>query len=212
MYPYEIFPIPERYVETFRGTRTYTFPGRNVERSTNHSEPPSETMFKKSLTKLKIEVIVHAGDVDTQSEIIFNRRLFKDEHSGHGTHLSLETTNRKTQSYCISYQDSVPWMFHPVFYWLCALLAMSLPHRCLIYFNVGHIKFTIKKRVFKQPPSTTTIPVPPTEPTSVAPARPQELPSTPSKEHPLQQIPPESPPPDYDTACSMLNQGPYDVA
>ena len=84
-------------METCRETRTYTFNSPNVEKSINYPEVPSKTVFKKNLMKLNIQVTVNAGDDHIQTEILENRKRFKQEHKGRDTELSLDTTTLNLQ-------------------------------------------------------------------------------------------------------------------
>ena len=52
--------------------------------------------------KLNIQVTVNSGDDHIQTEILENRKRFKQEHTGHDTELSLDTTNRTTKNYFVN--------------------------------------------------------------------------------------------------------------
>ena len=168
--------------------------------STNYGEPSSD-LFKKRYTKLNIEVVVRPGDIETQQEMIQNRRQVKEQHRGHDSRHNFQTVNRKTMRLFVSDNDTTPWIFHPVIYWCFALLGLSLPYRWYLYCSVGHIRFHIQKRVFREE-QLPTLPSPSLgEPSTRALAGEGEVPP---KEHPLQSTPPGPPPPTYDIVCPQF--------
>ena len=170
--------------------------------STNYREPSSD-LFKKCFTKLNIQMVVRPGDIETQQEMIENKRRLKEQHKGHDSERNLQTVNRKTMSLFVSDKSTTPWMFHPVFYWGFTLLGLSLPYRWWLYCSVGHIRFHIEKRIFQEE-HLPTVPCPSLgEPSTEALAPENEVPP---KEHPLQPTPPRTPPPAYEIACSQFEK------
>ena len=104
-------------------------------------------MFKKIYTKLSIDIAVNPGDDYTQNEIMQNRKEIKRTHKGHI--VKLKTDNHKSVSYLVADTNTVPTVFHPIYYYVFSLLGLSLPYRWYMYFNVGHVKVKVMKLVYQ---------------------------------------------------------------
>ena len=165
---------------------------------------PSEDIFKKTFTKLKIQGNVRIGDRHTQEEYIAQRQQFLDTHSGHDT-TRMETRNHSSVSFLVGNVGTIPSVNKPRLYYIFSLLGLSLPYRWYIYLKTDHIKFKVNKRVFRWEASPTG--------TSRAPTVSQEIQIPPLPSTPLaQEVEPppdysacarsETPPPDYDTVLS----------
>ena len=162
---------------------------------------PSQDIFKRTYTKLNIEVSVHPGDRQTQEEILRQRQIILRGHSDQ----KLKINNRTSFSYVVGDSNIIPTLCKPVFYYTFALLGLSLPYRWCVYLNVGHVKFKINKRVFEEqtitPESTTPseVEMSPQLPSPTA-SLIQEIDSPPDYSACVRQ---ETPPPDYDTVCEI---------
>ena len=193
-------------METCKETSVYIFSSTNVERSTNYGQP-SSNLFAKRYTKLNEQVTVRPGDTQTQEEMMENRRQLKQQHRGHDTRRSLQTVNRKAESFFVSDNDTTPWIFHPIFYWCFALFGISLPYRWCLYCTVEHIRFQIEKTVFHETHLPTT-PSPPLggEPSTGVLVPQSQVTTAPPREHPLQPTPPRTPPPAYEAVCPQFEK------
>ena len=98
-------------------------------------------------------------------------------------------------------------------YWIFTLLGLSLPYRWFVFFTVGHVDFRIKKRVFKPDVlQVTTSPLLlPLIPTAAMDSSLMhfQTPSPPPSPAPSS-LPQSTPPPDYNTACSLLFQDKFE--
>ena len=186
-------------VETCRRTKTHIFRSSNVQTFVNLL--PSVDIFKRTYTKLNIQVSVHPGDRQTQEEILRQRRMILEEYSDH----SLRINNRKSFDYVVGDSNIIPTLCKPAFYYTFALLGLSLPYRWCVYLNVGHVKFKINKRVFEEqaiPPESTVsqeVEISPLLPSPTASLL-RELDRPPDYSACVQ---PETPPPDYETVCGI---------
>ena len=109
---------------------------------------PSEDIFKKTFTKLKIQGHVRIGDRHTQEEFLAHKQQFLGTHSGHDT-VRMDTRSHSSVSFLVGNVDTIPSVFKPKFYYIFSLLGLSLPYRWYIYLKTGHIKFKVNKRVFQ---------------------------------------------------------------
>ena len=196
------FCILGTYLETCRETSVYTFSSTSVKINTNCPEPSLE-LFKKHFTKLTIQVVVRPGDIETQQEMIENRRQVKEQHRGHDTRRKFQTVNRKTMSLFVSDNSTTPWMFHLVCYGCFALLGLSLPYRWYLYCSVGHIRFHIEKRVLREE-QLPTVPNPSLGEPSTGALPPDS--EAPQNQYPLQPTPPETLPPAYEITCPQFKK------
>ena len=160
---------------------------------------PSEDIFQKTFTKLKIQGHVRIGDRHTQEEFLAHKQQFLGTHSGHDT-VRMDTRSHSSVSFLVGNVDTIPSVFKPKFYYIFSLLGLSLPHRWYIYHKTDHIKFKVNKRVFQGEAASTG--------TSTA-----QAPEVQASSAPLVQeaepppdysacARPETPPPDYDTVLS----------
>ena len=189
------------------------FGSKNVEISTNYWEAPSERMFKEKFTKLKIQVTINPGDRFTQDEMIRNREQFLELHSGHEAQQTVKTHNHTVLTYFVGDNKVVSRIFTRTIYWIFALLGLSLPYRWFVFFTVGHVDFRIKKRVFKPDVLQCTtppllLPLIPTAPMDSS-LMEFQTPSPPPSPSPSS-LPQSTPPPDYNTACSLLFQNKFE--
>ena len=167
---------------------------------------PSENIFKKTFTKLKIQGHVRIGDRHTQEEFLAHKQQFLDTHSGHDT-VRMETRSHSSVSFLVGNVDTIPSVFKPKFYYIFSLLGLSLPYRWYIYLKTDHIKFKVNKRVFRGEATCTGTSTAPT----VSQAPETQIPPSPSVPLVQEVEPPpdysacarsETPPPDYDTVLS----------
>ena len=151
-------------VQTCQETKIYPFNDRDhrVETIVNPIEPTEEICW---FTKLNIEITVKPGDEYTQSEIDSNREQFRRIHKEHSINHTLKTNNHCSVSYLVADNNSVAATFHPIYYYVFALLALSLPYRWCVSINVGHTKVKILKLVYQklEPSESTSEPSPPSE-------------------------------------------------
>ena len=115
-----------------RESRIYVFGTSNVETTTNYTGTPTEATFKKRFTKLNIQITINPGDSYTQDEIIRNREEFRDRHKDHDSMLKLRTNNHTVVSYLVGEDKTVSRVFTRTFYYIFALLGLSLPYRWFV--------------------------------------------------------------------------------
>ena len=189
-------------METCRASRIHTFISNNVRTTTSYGEPPSLELFRKRYTKLHISVTSHPGDSETQRELIAARRTFKEQHRGHDSTRRLTTKNRTFEKLFVSDNGMTPWIFHPFFYWIFALLGLSLPYRWGIYCTIGHVRYRIEKTVFHEvAPSTASA-----QPLEGGPSGGGSVNEAPPRDHPLQPTPTRTPPPAYEAVCPSFEK------
>ena len=141
--------FPDSFLTDYCSTsEVHTFQNSNVETTNNYREEPSENMFKKKFTKLSIKITVHPGDQHTQDEIISSRKRCLERHLRHGAY-KIQTQNHLEISYFVGNTETIPFMFSPAIYWIFGWAGMSLLYRLFIYIYVGHVRYKIRKRVFK---------------------------------------------------------------
>ena len=175
-------------------TKTLILRSTNVQTSCNLV--PTEDIFKRTYTKLNIQVSVHPGDRQTQEKILRQRQLILHGYLGHNPS-QLKIKNHTSFSYLVGDSNIIPFLCKPVLYYTFAILGLSLPYRWCVYLSVGHVKFNIKKRVFEGQAITPEVERRPLSPTvSLL----QEGDSPPDYEACVR---PETPPPDYGTVCGV---------
>ena len=190
----ELLHFTGEIIRASQQTKTLIFRSTNVQTSCNLV--PTEHIFKRTYTKLNIQLSVHPGDRETQAEILRQRQMILHGHSGHNPS-QLKIKNHTSFSYLVGDNNAIPFLCKPVFYYTFAILGLSLPYRWCVYLSVGHVKFNIKKRVFQGQaitPEVERLPLPPTVPLI------QEGDSPPDYAACTR---PETPPPDYDTVCGV---------
>ena len=111
--------ISDEIIQASHQTKTLIFRSTNVQTSCNLV--PTEDIFKRKYTKLNIQLSVHPGDQQTQEEILRQRQMILRENSAHNPR-RLKINDHTSFSYLVEDNNTIPFLFKPVFYYAFAIL------------------------------------------------------------------------------------------
>ena len=106
-------------------------------------------MFTRKLTHLTIMTTVRPADAETQCNINRQREEFAERHRNHNNRPKLYTVNYFEDNYLVS-DDALPRLFQPSVYRIFTFLGLSMPYRWVLFFSIGHKRYSIKKYVKEQ--------------------------------------------------------------
>ena len=116
--------------------------------------PPSEAMFKQTVTKLQIQMTVRISDNQIRKEMIDKREDFKKKHKGHGNELRFTTKDQIEENYFVG-KSSIP-PENPRVYQIFTYLGHSLLYRWAKYFMMKEIKYNIEHKISSEKQIATT--------------------------------------------------------